>query len=247
MTYLVHGDARVAIEALQTKVAALESAPSTKDLRWYVPSDMTSIDEFNDGVLHSDWVRVDGTGAPAANVDWKEGGDALSLRQNGGDTAAVLHGMMRPLSGAGGAMAVGDAFVTCMTLNGRWAVNYIMGGIILSDGVTHGAGAQVHTLNYVATNGMLNNDARQSTNWTSGTGSAQRFMSSNTPLFVRLVMTATDTWRCDVSGDGVQWIIGAGTISRVLAPTHVGLLAASWGGTNNPSAVSYEFLRRMVI
>jgi hypothetical protein len=44
--------------------------------------------------------------------------------------------------------------------------------------------------------------------------------------------------------DDAAWIKGPNTLTYSVTPTHVGLLASSWG-TSTRGAVSYELLRRV--
>ena len=222
------------------------SGTAPKDRRWSVGSSETSIDEFNDDSLDAAWVRVDGTGAASGNCTWVEGADVLSLKHEGGDTAAAVHGLVRPLSGLGGAPSVGDAYVTCLTLFGQVGVSYVMGGIILSDGTTHGSGNQVFGLFYSETGtSRQDSETRHHTNWTTAGGvSTTLYTTGMVRTFARLVKLASDTWRTDVSPDGVQWLTGLGTVTKVITPTHVGLLASSWG-TSTKGVTSYEFLRKV--
>lgn len=233
-----HGDIQTRLGNVE---ATLAGGALPADYRWSVPASMTSIDEFDDALLDPAWVRVDAAGTEA-RVAWREGADVLSLRQFGTDPGGQLHALMRPI---GAAMVPGDAFVTCATLFGPWATNYTMAGLILADGVVHGAGAQVHTLNYISTTGNVISDTRQCTGYQSGTAAAALNYHSMNRLYWRIVMVTADTWRCDVSPDGVSWVIGT-AVTRAVTPTHVGFLASSWS-TAVQAVVSYEFLRRTTV
>lgn len=216
------------------------------DRRWAVGSGETSIDEFNDSSLDAAWTRVDGTGAASGNCSWTEGADVLSLKNEGGDTTSALHGLVRALSGVGGAPSTGDAYVTCLTLFGQVSLSFIMGGIILSDGTTHGSGNQVFSLCYSDSSAATRqtNETRHHTNWTTvGGDSADLYSQPGTRTFVRLVKLASNTWRTDISPDGVQWLIGS-TTTKTITPTHVGLLSSSWG-TSTKGVTSYEFFRKV--
>ena len=140
-------------------------------------------------------------------------------------------------------MAAGDAFITALTLMGPYATNYAMGGIMLAVGVTHGAGNQVFSLNFITTSGQTN-DIRSGTNYNaSGSPPAALNTTPGVLTYIRVVMTATNTWRLDCSPDGITWIKGTATLARTLTPTHVGLHTSSWASVTK-HAVSYEFLRR---
>lgn len=207
-----------------------------KDRRWLPGSAEAIIDEFSDSSLHSDWVRVD-PGA-ATRQKWTEGADCLSVAQLGGDAAAEIHGLVRPAS----ALAVGDAFVTRLTVYGPWAENYVMGGLVLSDGTATTSNI-VFALVFADASGMPTIRVQGGTFAGATATTSTAFRASSLSLFVRLVLVSADTWRADTSPDGVSWRIGT-TLAQAITPTHVGFLNSSWSSAVT-GVVSYEFLRRV--
>jgi len=222
-----------------TRLHALERASS--DLRWLVPSGMTSVDEFDDDAIGGSWVQADGTGAASGNVAWAELGDCLSVRLAGGDTAGRFHALVIPID----AMSVGDGFVTCMTMMAPPATDHAMGGLVLSDTATYGGGNQVLTLNHTSSGGagIQYNDCYGSSGFSVDSGGAGPNSHAGAPTWLRLALIAANTWRQDVSPNGVHWLTGP-TVSKTVTPTHVGLLATSYGSATK-SVISYEFLRRV--
>ena len=220
---------------------------TVKDFRFTVPSDMSSVDEFNDDTLDPAWVRVDSTGAAASGAVWTERGDALSVAQLGGGTANVIRAMSRPLSGAGGSLAVGDGFVTCMRIFGP-TTNYTMGGIVFSDGATPNAGTQVIGLAYQGGSsgggGMAQCGLWTGSSWTASANVGEIQLPASPGIFYRLVLVAANTWRADMSPDGISWVSTTATKTLTLTPTHVGLISSSWASATK-GVVSYEFLRRV--
>ena len=218
-----------------------------RDRRWAPPSGQLIADEFNDDSLDAAWVRVDGTGAVLANVDWTEGGDVLSCYNKGGDTVDKFHALLRPLSGLGGSLVAGDAFITCVNLWAPAATSFSIIGLALTDGTTHGAGNQVFAEIGVGASGPNTMQAFSWTNFgTAGTsaGAISAALPVSSRIFIRLVMTAANTWRADFSIDGVSWILGAATLAKTMTPTHVGFLDSSYG-TATKHIASWEFLRRV--
>ena len=215
---------------------------NSRDRRWRVGSAETSIDEFNDSVLDPAWTRVDGTGAAAGNLSWTEAADVLSVKSIGGDSASTTHGLLRPLSGAGGSMVVGDAFVTYV--NGVCpSTNYAVVGLAVTDGTTHGAGTQMWAqvnLTVAAQPTLMRCGGFNSVAAHNGI-SGQQGMSNG--VYLRLVKLASNVWRMDASPDGVSWMT-TGTLTHNFTPTHVGFMDSSWGGTFQ-RASCYEFLRRV--
>lgn len=220
--------------------------PTVKDARWSPLSGQTTSDEFNDASLDSAWVRVDGTGAASGNIAWTENADVVSAYNIGGDTTDKFHALVRPLSGLGGSLVAGDAFTTCVRLWCPAATNFAFTGLVFTDGTTHGAGNQVWAEVGVGATGP---NSLQVFSWTNfGTaGTSAGALSAALPIhlvYVRLVMTATNTWRADYSIDGVSWIKGKATLSKTITPTHVGFFDSSYG-TATEHIASYEFLRRV--
>lgn len=216
-----------------------------KDYRWFVGAAHTSIDEFDTGSLDAAWARVDGTGAASGNLAWTVGADVLSAQHAGGDTASRFHALMRPLSGAGGSMAAGDAFISCVTV---WApiADFTFGGLCLADGNTHGAGNQVFcVLGYRAT-GIAGLQSTPCTGYNADGGPVGSLpaMNSAQRLYHRLVMLSANTWRSDFSADGVSWYKGTANLSKTMTPTHVGFMSSSYGSATK-HILSYEFLRRV--
>lgn len=225
------------------KWAAPSGGTAGHDRRWNIGSGESSIDEFNDDSLAGGWTRVDGTGAASGNLAWTEGADSLSANNAGGDTATVFHGLLIPLSGFGGSVAVGDAFVSCVTLTAPGS-NYSFGGIVLADGTTHGAGNQVAAV--VGRTGTVDGgvDGWAAANW-ARTGVTTSVVSLDMVAFYfRLVCTAANTWRADASPNGVSWIKGTSTFSKTITPTQVGFMSSSYG-TSIKHVASFEFLRRV--
>jgi hypothetical protein len=219
------------------------------DKRFVIGSGETSVDEFNDGVIDPAWARVDSAGggvSPAANITWSEGSDSIGGVNLGGDSTDGFHALLRPLSAFGGALIAGDAIISCLTLMPSiGGSNYSFAGLMLADGNTFGSGNQIlGILGAAAAGKNLQVSAFTGFNTAAGVSSVTlTTMDTLRFVYVRLVMTAANTWRVDGSPDGVNWIKGS-TISRTVTPTHVGLCSTSYG-TSTKHVVSSEFLRRV--
>lgn len=240
-------DGSYALEVVDGKVVGFVAesgggGASFNDRRYFAQSGETSIDEFRDNSLDGAWTRVDGTGAASGNLTWTEAGDVLSVRSTGGDSGATIHGLVRALSGAGGSLSVGDGFVTAVSSLGPES-NYSVFGLALTDGTTHGSGAQIcATADYSAGNFLL----RRFAGWNSqpANGGTSGLWARRSPVYLRLALVATDSWRMDVSNDGQGWAAIGSAISHSFTPTHVGFVDTSWGGSFIRNT-SYEFIRRV--
>ncbi|GAB3889552.1 hypothetical protein [Terrabacter terrigena] len=218
---------------------------AVRDRKFLIPSSTTSVDEFDDDSLDAAWTRVD-PASVASSISWSEGGDSLSCNQLAGGTPAnQIHGLIRPLSGIGGALAVGDGFVTAVTHFGPTA-NFLMAGIVLTDSTAAGAGGQVAALSYgTGANGdQMTNNIWNGTGWSLSGQAGDVMCRSGCPIFLRLSLIAANTWRHDISPNGVAWMTGPATLTKTLTPTHVGLVGSLWG-TSTKGVMSYEFLRRV--
>lgn len=204
----------------------------------------TFADEFDDGSLDVAWTRIDKAGQ-AAYVTYTEAGGVLSTYHNtSSDGTAVMHGLVRPISTA---WAVGDAIVTAARFMGAYATNYTMWGPCLTDGLVHGTNKMVHAEIYsntsVAGPGILRTNGYTGMNGTETPSGGTNMNPTNGPMYVRLVMTAANTWRTDASPDGVSWWIGP-SLTYTMTPTHMGFGISNWS-TSMQSVVSYEFFRRV--
>lgn len=220
------------------------------DPRWSVETGEVSVDEFDDGVLHSSWVVAAHASYPGgAAPKYLEARDALSVKygSNSGvesstaDGATTRHyGLVRPLSEIGGAMVDGDAFVTCLNPMSRAGTNYRMSGLVLStSGVS--TGEQLYIRWWTSeTIGF-----RRMTNWGGDTTVGTTDYSFNfRPIYMRIVRVSSTTWRHDISNNGIHWIRGSALATWNYVPTHVGFAESNWN-TTTPSITSYEFLRRV--
>lgn len=216
---------------------------SSIDDRRYVPAaDEVSIDEFNDKNLDAAWVRVDGVGAPSAYVAWIEDAEQLMAQHTvAADSASAIHAILRPMT----AMAVNDAFVTAFTLYGHPTASYVMGGLVLANGTTYGAGKQLVNLNYTGAGSDLASDIRSFQNFNSelGNGAATVMPGAGILNYTRLVKTGATTYRVDYSPNGVAWVLGT-NYTWAETPTHVGLYCSNWGQARGGVA-AFEFLRRV--
>jgi len=220
-------------------IAATVGSGGIKDYKWNIPDGDTSIDEFNDDSLDEDWIRVDKSGG-SGRVIWGESGEILSCFNHGGDSSSELHALLLPV---GTEIAVGEAIETCLTVFGTNVTNYTMGGLILTDGTVFGSGNQVFTLNYMSTTAGITHNTRLHTGFDTQVSTGTAFLSSYLrDIYVRLRRVTTDTWRCEVSPNGIHWF-GCATVSKTFTPTHMGILSSSWG-TSLDTVVSYEYFRR---
>jgi hypothetical protein len=212
------------------------------DRRWNPGSGETSVDEFDNDSIGGSWVQVDASGG-ASRAVWTEGGDSLSVVNTGTDANGELHAL---LISVGTSLSTGDAFITCLSQMGSPNTNYSFSGLMLSDGTTHGSGSQALAAAWLGTTPVYRQrvETRAHTLFTtSGTATTTLDVPPGVPTYLRLVMTAANTWRADVSPDGVSWANGT-TVSLTMTPTHVGLFTSTWSA-NVRHVTSFEFVRRV--
>lgn len=231
--------------------------PTIKDRRWTKATTDVSIDEFNGSSIDPAWTYAAHASIPAlpslARPRYVQGAGVLSVKYGpetgtGAGTAdggtGRHHAILRPLSGAGGSMAVGDAFYCAFTPLVRANANHRMCGLVLST-TDDSSGNQLYGRWW--TGGTLGE--RSMVSWGGDTQPPGRSdynyggQAQNSPIYQRWVRLSSTTWRFDVSNDGVSWILGNSAITWAFEPAHVGFADSNWN-TNIPSVVSYEFLRR---
>lgn len=192
---------------------------------WYNPFTVSGdSDEFDNGSF-TGWTTVDsGSHTPTLT----EANDFLSIYHPGNDATAELHAYMKtPAS-----FNTGKTIECAFRGNGIAQTNNLF-GLIMADGTTYGAGAQVFLRLNPATPGVvISNFTNYSTN---GTASNSGW-SAGTPtgmIFFRLVYTAANTFQAYSSVDGTSWLdLFGGTKSYTLTPTSLGFAFSSWAGTN---------------
>lgn len=225
------------------KWASLPGADSgaSRDPRWYTPSGYTRIDGFNDDTIGASWVKVDASGK-SGNIVWTEKSDVISASTGLGGTAdlsAELHGIVVPLSSFGGSMVDGDGFVSNYANANFPNTNWVVAGLVISDGATHGAGNQLLISRPNLTTTL---ERRVLTNWNTQ-ASATNLFSNTIGCYVRVAKISGTTWRVDVSIDCVTWTPGT-TFTSSFTPTHVGFAASSWG-TSTKGGFAAEYLDRV--
>lgn len=202
-------------------------------------------DEFDDEVLDPAWVRIDKAGQ-AGFMTYTEKADVLSTyHSTGSNGTAVMQALVRPI---GTAWAVGDAIIVAARFVGLYATNYTMWGPCLTNGLVHGTSNMIHGEMYsntaVAGPGIMRSNGFTGMNGTEVSGTGYNINPTTGPIYLRLVMTAANTWRTDMSPDGVSWWINPSTLTYTLTPTHMGVAISNWNSSMQ-SVVSYEFFRRV--
>lgn len=223
----------------------LTSLDTPRDLVYHAPAGQMVIDEFNDASIDSAFIQVDDPSGGAARVEWIEQGDSLYAKALGGDATGEMHALMLPLTNFGGAMAIGDAIVARLNVQQPVTATFTMAGILLADGVTYGSGNQAAAFayfnsGYAVCSPYTGYNTYNSLNQTNGMG----FFAANLPFWIRLVKTGTNTWRTDISPNGVHWYLNMGGDTQTVTPTHVGLWVSSWS-TGTVGFVTFDLLRRV--
>ena len=226
-------------------IAAYATDFKPRDLRWIVPNAQTSIDEFDDESLDSAWVRVDTD--TAANATWTETGDSLSYHQTAAsDNTGKGHALMRPLSGIGGSLAVGDGIAAHVSFS-MLPVNSNLFGIMFADGVTGGSGNQLNGFVGWDTNTFDTNLAPYTGYNSIGANASGRLALGTNPFFalwMRLARVASTSYRLDLSKDGIDWVPGIVAVTNSTTFTHAGFFGGTFT-TTNKFAASVDCVRRM--
>ena len=193
-------------------------------------------DEFDDGVLSSEWTAV----TPTGTASWTEHRGVLSVvgkGQSAGDCAALLqslNGLSYPL------------FVVTAMRRMSYNQNYWSSGLVFTDGTnttsnavwyatrSQSGGARANLLR----SGTLTNIS--TTAWSLTTTPRAWTIGWE---FHRLDWISTNTWRGWSSADGISWLPWNQTEETItLTPTHYGPAVSTEGGAQNHSA-SFDFFR----
>jgi len=191
-------------------------------------------DEFDDASIHGDWTElvINGT------TTWTEQLgrlSALTTNQSDANTSPILKSI--------GAASYPLTIDTCTTRTSVKA-NYLMYGIIFSDGVTATDDGTAIMPYQETAEAFLTMGYRSGTLQNMGTnpGVGQIWAESGL-LYLRMIWSAADTFKAYWSADGIEWLAHPNSpVSRTLTPTHAGLWVSSWG-TATTSGMSFEYFR----
>lgn len=190
-------------------------------------------DEFDDGSF-SGWTLVD-DGTHQATVT--ETNNVCSILLPGGDTAAHLHAWMKTTT-----VNSGD-IIECAIRGLGLNQNFNLFGLIMANGTTYGAGAQVVWL-YNSTSAFFQRIPFTNYN-TAGAGTTYS-VNGREPIsdvFLRLKYEGSNNWSGYCSPDGVSWVNLTGTFAVTLTPSALGFFTSTWGGAA-PYAWSVRYFRK---
>lgn len=200
-----------------------------KDAAWVPPSTAVAADdEFGDDSFDSAWVEV----APTGSATWTESRSILSAK-----SASVLSGdMLCRLKAI--SVSSGGYIETCLRLMSFG--NFSMAGLVFSNGVLTSSTA-VGAFVWQGGGGL---NARILTGTITSMSSATNVFQNVSPqIYTRLVWVSANTWRQQLSVDGVSWTtFGVTDTSSTMTPTHMGVFITNWGGAADALA-SFEYFR----
>lgn len=132
--------------------------------------------------------------------------------------------------------SIGDSFAVPVDLMAYTATN-VNAGIIFTDGTASTSNGIAAALSWVAGEGTCRVYTRAGTLTNFATLSTLRAMKPMSHLWMRLTYQAANTWRKQVSIDGVSWsTLGIADASSTLTPTHVGVVWSVDGGATEGAA-----------
>lgn len=182
----------------------------------------TGVDDEFDDASFSGWTKV-ANATPV--ITESEDGSQLSLYHPGGGSAAQFIAYMKSTT-----INTGDSIEMCFRMI-HADENFAIVSLIMADGATYGAGNQVH-VSWSPQQNLVSmmTQTNYNSNSTNTTASMQKNGSGY--LFLRLTYVSSNTFKGEVSCDGIQWHVFNASFSRTLTPTHVGFGISKWGGTN---------------
>jgi hypothetical protein len=191
-------------------------------------------DEFDNGSF-SGWTAVNNGNGLAT---YTEVNDMLSVL-----VVPSTSGMQAQVKAA--TIGAGDYVEACVCGAGR-LTNFHAFGLIMSDGTTYGAGAQVVFWMFPS----LGTTAYQLTTYanflTPGTTATYSVTQNvHAYLFMRLVYEGSNNWHGYVSPDGTTWVSVTGTAARTLTPTNLGFTFAT-GGAATQFGWSVKYVKESV-
>lgn len=206
------------------------------DVQWHevatTPPRGSYDDEFDDATIGSEWVQV----TPSGTAVWAESG-LLSVSVSGQAAGAVC-GLIKSMTGL---PTTGVSIVTAVRYIYR-AVAGLRLGLVFADGTT--SGNSVVALDIAPKDWQPYLELRQGTFANFSTLLWRTYVVHETPfLYMRLTWVTTNTWRAEVSTDGVTWTtLGIADQTINLVPTYMGVVATV-DSQIYPGQGSFEFFR----
>jgi hypothetical protein len=195
----------------------------------------TGVDDEFDDENFSGWTAV-GTAPIPSTTEYQS---QLAIYHPGGDTSEKHYAWMKSAT-----VSVGDYIEICFRVASHHTPHAAL-SLIFANGATYGAGTQM-VCTWIPSNGVLYTaNMTNYNNWVETSTPTQYQYMQRTHQFLRLTMTATNTWKVSVSVDGVYWAtISSGTVFA-LTPTHVGFGVSRWGASAGTEGVySIEYFRK---
>jgi hypothetical protein len=197
-------------------------------------------DYFDDASLSSTWSAILPTGANTlTEANDIRGVGRLSVLYSG-QAASDLAGIVKPISG----LAIGD-YIQAGFRNFGYDANYQMAALVFSDGNTAASNkvavyfqGQGGSQNVLVTRGGTFDTVGADIQ--SATANAINNANRLDELHVRFTWQASNSFRVQVSPDGISWIQRLSDTARTITPTHAGLGWTMWGGANN-SITSFSY------
>lgn len=202
----------------------------------FAPDGSTTVDEEFDGLSGLSWtdaVPASGSG----HATWTEGNDVLGVSFGGQSSgAARLHLTSH-------ALAVGEAVETAVTLAGPNLAGGFA-GLAVTDGTTGSSNIILAGLfNSSGFNCLMRDGTIDAV--TSGINVFYGLITSNR-IRMRVKRTATNTYRFEMSINGLSWFQLGADQTWANTPTHVGVAVSSWGvdtTTYGDLVASFEYVR----
>jgi hypothetical protein len=212
---------------------------SVTDFIYRRPSDETPHaydDEFDNGTtLDPAWVEVN----PSGTANWSQDKHVLSANFFS-QASADMAGLVKPL----------DSLTAPLTITTRYDMagsyeNYQMYGLAFAAGTAVGD-IVLMAMPYMGSsnNKQLSLYGGTWNNFNNAPFTEDAIWGSPTNRFIRLIWTAANTFKAQISPNGIDWTdYGHGAKSFTMTPTHFGFGVSRWGGGTEVSVASYDFFR----
>ena len=194
-------------------------------------------DDFFDGASAVSWSTLTVTGGQTITEQYGK----LSIDITSAQTASDVNAYLQAITPS----VVHSIEVRCTGLaSNAGASDFLMMGLVWSDGATSGSNAACLMLHQDTTTGLryVTGRAGSFTAMGGGSGPNSTVRVPLADIYLKWEYDAANTFRGFVSPDGVTWQ-DLGTMSDTVTPTHVGLFWSTWGDAVDISTVSYDYFR----
>lgn len=225
-------------QTLGVKWATASGGGGWNDVILTPPSSPSSYnDEFDDESLDANWTKVD---VPSYAQTYTEQNGVMSVLCH--DRGVVCAALLKSFTGLTPPVTIETAFRLMAN-----DANFPSAGLIFSEGETYGSGSkkQITAMHGYTATGIQNLLLGEWTDFATRNSLSEKACGSGPKPFyyIRLIWVSTNTFRVQISPDGVTWMQPLADFSKTCAPDHFGLAMTGSDNNGDDFISTFEYFR----